>query len=385
MAHLTYIHHARLLTYDEGIESAAILIEGDRIRAIAPAEQLACPPGARRLDATGLMAVPGFIDLQFNGAFGQDFTADPHGIWPAAAQLPRYGTTTFLPTIITSPPEVVAAAQQAVVERPAGFVGAEPLGLHVEGPFLNPAKRGAHNPTYLRLPDMAVIADWSPERGVRLVTLAPELDGALDLVRVLTGRGVVVSAGHSMATHAEALAAFEAGVTYGTHLFNAMPPLDHREPGLVGALLADSHVTTGMIVDGIHIHPAMVALAYHCKGPAGVSLVTDAIAALGMPPGRYMLGDFEVIVDEVAARLADGRLAGSILSLDQAIRNLIAFGGCSIADAIAAVTTVPARLLGLTDRGRLASGCRADVVLLTPDLKVAKTLVGGQVAYAAIE
>jgi N-acetylglucosamine-6-phosphate deacetylase len=382
---MLYIHHATILTPGELIAEGAVLIDGDRIVAAGPAARIACPPGATVIDATGLLLAPGFIDLQINGAFGHDFTADPATIWAVGAGLPRYGVTAFLPTVITSPLETVAAAQAVVGQGPpAGYRGAAALGLHLEGPFLNPAKRGAHNPAHLRLPDLAAVADWAPERGVRLVTLAPELPGALAVVQALVARGVVVSAGHSMATAEEAQAGFAAGITYGTHLFNAMPPLDHRAPGLPGALLADPARTTGLIVDGIHLHPATVALAWQAKGPARFNLVTDAMGALGMPPGQYRLGDWEVIVDGRSARLADGRLAGSVLSLDEAVRNLIAFTGCPLEAALAAVTTVPAAVLGLQgQRGQVAPGYAADLVLLTADLQVQATVIAGEVVYTA--
>jgi len=335
------------------------------------------------IDATGLLLAPGFIDMQFNGGFGDDFTDDPTTIWRAAGLLPRYGVTAFLPTIITSSPEKVALGQQVVTRgRPAGFLGAEPLGLHVEGPFLNPQKKGAHNPAYLRPPTPDAVAGWSPDSGVRLVSLAPELPGALPVIRSLAERGVVVSTAHSLATYDEALAAFDAGARYGTHLFNAMPALGHRDPGLPGALLADDRVSVGIIADGVHVHPAMVGLVWRLLGPHRLNLVTDAMAALGMPPGVHRLGDYEVAVDATSARLADGTLAGSILSLDQAVRNLVAFTGCAVSDALATVTTTPARLLGLDrERGRVAPGAVADLVLLTPDLQVWMTLVRGEVAY----
>jgi N-acetylglucosamine-6-phosphate deacetylase len=184
-----------------------------------------------------------------------------------------------------------------------------------------------------------------------------------------------------MATFEEACAGLDAGITYGTHLFNAMPALDHRAPGLAGALLTDPRVTVGVIPDGVHLHPAVVKLIWQSKGPAGVNMVTDAMAALGMPPGQYNLGDFIVTVDGTSARLGDSRLAGSILSLDQALRNFIAFTGCSLSEALMTVTTTPARVLGLTDRGQIAPGFIADMVLLTPDLHIVKTFVGGQIGH----
>ena len=186
-----------------------------------------------------------------------------------------------------------------------------------------------------------------------------------------------------MASYAEASAGLDAGIRYGTHLFNAMPPMDHRAPGLVGALLTDARVTVGLIPDGIHLHASVVALAWKAKGPRRVNLVTDATAARGMPPGHYRLGNFEVMTDGASARLADGRLAGSVLSLDQAVRNLIAFTWCSLAEAIGTVTATPAALLGLLpERGRIAPGLLADLALWSPDLHVTATIVQGQEVYA---
>lgn len=190
-----------------------------------------------------------------------------------------------------------------------------------------------------------------------------------------------MSAGHSMATYDEASAAIDAGVTYATHLFNAMPPLAHRAPGLVAALLIDPRVVVGLIPDGIHLHPSVVKLIWQAKGAPGINLVTDAMAGLGMPPGRYNIGDFEAIVDDSSARLPNGRLAGSILCLDQAIRNFITFTGCSLSEAVSTVTSVPARVLGLSDRGHIAPGFIADLVLLTPDMKVKMTIVRGQIVH----
>ncbi len=377
------IQNATLYSPDQRIDNADVLVEAAQITQVGVRGQIDRPHTARVIDAAGLLLVPGFIDLQLNGAFGHDFTASPNTIWPVAAGLPRFGVTAFLPTIITSPPEAVAEAQRILtVQKPEGYQGAEPLGLHLEGPFLNPTKKGAHNPAYLRTPDRSLISDWTPEQGVRLVTLAPELPGALELVEQLTTRGVVVSAGHSLATFSQAQAGLNAGITYGTHLFNAMPPLGHRDPGLAGALLTHKPCVTGIIPDGIHTHPAVVDLIWEAKGRHGVNLVSDAMAALGMPPGQYHLNDFEVVVTESDARLADGTLAGSILPLDVALRNLINFTGCSLSDALAAITTTPATVLGIShQRGRVAPGLIADLVLLNQDVEVVFTITRGQITY----
>lgn len=382
---MLYIHNARLYTGRHIVDDGAVLIEDDRILAIGPTLSIACPPNAISLDAIGLWLAPGYIDVQLNGAFGMDFTADPDTIWAVAAHLPQFGVTAFLPTIVTSPLETVARAQAVLrAGPPPGFCGAWPVGLHLEGPFLNPAKRGAHNATHMRLPTLSdgAIAEWSRNDGISMVTLAPELPGASAMIRTLHEREVVVSAGHSLATYEEALTGLSAGLGYGTHLFNAMPTLEQRSPGLVGALLTDARVVVGIIPDGVHLHPGSVKLAWQAKGAAGVNVVTDAMAALGRPPGHYRLGDFDVTVDETSARLSDGRLAGSILSLDTAVRNLMAFTGCSAAEALATATTTPARLLGLADRGQLAPGFLADLVLLTPGLHVVKTIVAGKILYS---
>ena len=360
-------------------------IADGRIAAVTPASAvgsaaLGSPDPPSVVEGAGLLAAPGFIELQVNGGFGHDFTADPASIWTVGAALPRQGVTAFLPTIVTSPRETVEAARAAVLAGPpAGYLGAVPLGLHVEGPFISPERAGAHDPRLIRDPDPAFAAEWRPDGGVRIVTLAPERPGALEMIQELVGRGVVVSIGHTAATAGQARAAFDAGATAVTHLFNAMPGLDHRQPGPVGAALADPRVTVGLIADGLHVDPLVVGLAWRLAGPGRVSAVTDAIAALGRPPGRYPLGAVEVVVDASSARLADGRLAGSLLTLDRAIRNLRAFTGASIADAVGAVTTTPARLLGLAaTHGQLRPGVAADVVLLTRDLEVVATFVGGQ-------
>lgn len=288
------------------------------------------------------------LDLQVNGAGGFDLTEEPEALWRVGAVLPQFGVDAFVPTLV-SPALATVARAQRVLEAgpPRGYEGATPIGWHIEGPFISPLRSGAHDPLRLLLPDVAAVAGWSPASGIRIVTIAPELPGALDVVRALVDNGIVVSAGHSAATYDQAVAGFDAGISYVTHLFNAMAPLDHREPGLAGAALADDRVTVGLIVDGLHVHPAVVRLVRRAVGADRLVVVSDGIAALGMPPGAYRLAGRDVIVDESSARLPDGVLAGCVVGLDEAVRNLADAAGVPLADAARAATDVPRRLLGL--------------------------------------
>lgn len=358
----------------------SLLIAGDRIAALGP-EAGGVPP-VRRLDGNGLVAVPGFIELQLNGAFGHDFTSDPASMWQVGERLARHGVTTFLPTIVTSPRGSVETALDALTERPAEGPGAVPLGLHVEGPFLAPERAGAHDPALLRDPDLDEVQAWVRRGGVRILTLAPERPEALDAIRLVSERGIVAAVGHTDADAATAAAAVHAGARYATHLFNAMPPFTHRRPGAVGALLADARVTVGLILDRHHLDPIVVSLVERLAR-GRISLVSDAIAALGLADGTHRLGGQAVEVREGAVRLQNGTLAGSATPLDVCVRGFAAMTRAAD-EAVGAVTSVPARLLGLDDgRGTLRIGGRADVVLLDAELEVQATIVGGEVAYAA--
>ncbi len=336
------------------------------------------------VDVTGLRLVPGFIDLQVNGIAGIDLCSEPERIGEVARCLPRFGVTSFLPTIISSPPSAVARAlaemarlgSDRMVER-----GARPLGLHLEGPMLSPRRKGAHRPTLLRDPSAAMIDGWSADAGVAMVTLAPELDGADEVIALLRRNGVVVFAGHTNASADVIVAAVDVGIQGITHLFNAMPGLGHREPGPVGAAFTDRRITAGLIVDGVHVDPVAVAVAFRCLGPSRLALVSDAVAATAMPAGTYVLGGDELITDGVSVRLKDGTLAGSVLTLDAAVRNLASFVGCSFADAVRCATSTPARVLGRNDLGVLRPGALADVVALDDGGNVVVTIVGGVVVH----
>ena len=297
------------------------------------------------------MRMAGLVDLQVNGAAGIDLTAEPHRLWEVAAALPAYGVVAFVPTVITSDPAARAQALETLAAGPpAGWAGAEPLGLHFEGPMIAPTRKGAHPEHWLRPPSLDLVDGWSRESGVAMATIAPELPGALEVIERLTAQGVVVSVGHTAASAADVTAAVEAGARCVTHLGNAMPALLPREPGPVGAALGGTDLVAGLIVDGHHLDPLFVRAAWRALGPARFLSVSDTTAALGLPDGPARLGDQDVVVADGTVRLADGTLAGSAASLLDCLRVLIAQTGCSVADAVATATTTPLALLGLPPR-----------------------------------
>jgi N-acetylglucosamine-6-phosphate deacetylase len=334
------------------------------------------------VDVSGMYVAPGFIDLQLNGGWGHDFTSDPHSIGDVARQLPSTGVTAFLPTIVTAPATARWAALDSITAVPvdSGEPAATPLGLHFEGPAISPKRPGAHDPRWIGMPGKDEIDAWTHARGVAMVTLAPECDGAFDLITSLVAAGVAVSAGHSECSPAVFAAARRAGVGMVTHLFNAMAPFSHRDPGLVGSVLGGD-TFAGLICDGIHVDALAVKVAWRALGSQWTVLVTDAIAALGLDTAQTRLGDVVVSIDETGVRTADGVLAGSNLTLDRAVRNLVEYTGCSPAEAISTVTRNPASVLGIEDRGRIVVGARADIVVLDPSLHVMQTFVGGALAW----
>ncbi|MDR5709637.1 MAG: N-acetylglucosamine-6-phosphate deacetylase [Armatimonadota bacterium] len=341
------------------------------------------PPDADRIFPTGTL-VPGFVDLQLVGSFGVDLlTADEAQVEELSRRLAATGTTGFLATLVSAPMDRLHGALRTL--RRARPIGAVLLGVHLEGPVLNPARCGAHDPRHLRAPDdpevWRLIADALPD--LQMCTLAPELPGVEALIRWLVQEGVVVAIGHTDATYEEARRAL-AQARMATHLFNAMRGLHHREPGVVGAALEDPRCLVGLIPDGVHVHPAVIRLVYRLVGPDRVVLTTDACAAAGMPPGTYTLGGREVSVGaDGVPRLPDGKLAGSSLRMDQGIANLVRWG-IPLADAVRSAATIPARLLGLADRGAIAPGMRADLCVLDEDFRAVLTLVGGAVVHEAV-
>jgi N-acetylglucosamine-6-phosphate deacetylase len=335
-----------------------------------------------RVSAVGIMpagsrgtAVPGFVDLQVNGFAGVDFAAArPEDYGAVGIALAATGVVAYQPTLITLPEEQTLAALGVLAEyRP---VTAEPaiIGMHLEGPFLSPLRAGAHDPDSILDPDMELAERLLAVAPVTMMTLAPERPGAVELIELLMDRGVKVSCGHSDATAAKAHDAFDAGAAAVTHLFNAQRPFRHRDPGIAGAALSRSDVTASIIADGFHLADETIRLAM--AAPVSIALITDAMAAAAKPDGIYPLGDRTVTVKEGKAQLSDGTLAGSVLTMDAAVRNLVDLG-VSLADSVSAASTVPARALGRADLGRLTVGAAADIVLLSNDLGVERTLIAG--------
>ena len=329
------------------------------------------------IDADRLIVSPGLIDIQINGGFGRDFTQDPTTIWEVGERLPEVGVTAFVPTIVTSPAEVTDLALDVVANRkPPGYRGAEVLGLHFEGPWISAEMHGAHNPAHIDEPDNDRADRWADSGHVKIVTLAPEREGARIVIETLRTAGVVVSIGHTAADFATATDALSSGATLVTHLFNQMTPLGHREPGVVGAALLAARYCL-LIVDGLHIADGALEIAWQVLGPQRVILVTDAMAALGLGPGTYPLGDGPITVGPDGPRTDDGRLAGSVVTLPRAIRNLTLSTSASLAAALRTATANPADALGLIDHGDFRHGSQADITLLDDDLNVVSTLVAG--------
>ena len=332
-------------------------------------------------DHAGSLILPGFVDLQVNGAFGVDVASESSRLPELSEALLSTGTTSYLPTVISSPEDVYEEALPAIGSLDGS--GAEVLGVHLEGPFISMEKRGTHAAAHVAKPDAELLARLLDLGPVRMITLAPELEGAGRLISLAANRGVVVSAGHSDIAFEPAYDALDGQVAGVTHLFNAMSAMHHREPGLPGAAFAHPRAVCGLIADGLHVHPEMVGLAYRMLGPDRLCLVTDAIAATGMEDGEYRLATRTVYADGGVPRLGSGSIAGSVLTMREAFMNILAFTGCTVAEAVRMTSTSPAKLIGEGRRkGRLAPGYDADVTVLTPDLSVETVWRGGKLVYS---
>jgi N-acetylglucosamine-6-phosphate deacetylase len=372
-----------------GAIDGEVLIRDGRIAEVVPRGS-----GADAVELGERWLIPGFIDTHVHGGGGAQFnTDDPAEVTAVADFHARHGTTTLLATLVAAPPDELASALRAIRVGADRVRSARVAGSHLEGPFLNTARPGAMDPSHFLAPDPAVLdrllgaaardggcGGGGGGGGVRMITIAPELPGAIALIEAAVARGVVVSLGHTEGTYAETEAAARAGARSVTHLFNGMRPLHHRDPGVLGAALDLPQLSCELICDGVHVDPSSVRLAYRAKGPGAVRLITDAMAAAGMPDGAYRLGATEVAVRRgVASNPRTDAIAASTLTMDRAFANAIRFLGISVQDAVVLASTNPARLLGLSHRrGAIAPGMDADLVVLDRDLAPCATLVAGE-------
>ncbi len=376
----THVTGGKVILPGASVRTDLTIASGCIIR-IGPATDIASDDAV--IDASGMLVAPGLIDLQCNGAGGADVTNDAVAIETMSSVLPQFGVTNFLPTVVTS----TKTSRLSAIEAMAGFSesrgAAQPLGLHLEGPAISRDHVGAHDTAFLMSPLMLEdeILEWVRSGAVALVTLAPELDGAIAAIERLSSNGIAVFAGHTAMSPCDLERALAAGLRGVTHLFNAMAPFGHRRPGPIGAVLADNRVVASVICDGIHVDPVAVRVAWRSLGPERFLLVSDASAALGESHGPFKLGQRAAVLGETGVRTAEGVLAGSALALDQAVRNLIEFTGCTAIEAIGAATAVPADVLGRDDIGRIAIGARGDLALFDEQLRLRRTVVAGVTAW----
>jgi N-acetylglucosamine-6-phosphate deacetylase len=377
----------RLLTPTDVVEQPFVLIEHGRILEISSQTSHPIPASISVADLGDGIIAPGYIDLHIHGSAGFDVMDDSAEALLAIEQwLARHGVTGYFPTTVTASLDKTLHALErladAIEKRERNDVAektrSRALGIHLEGPFISHVRRGVHPPEHLLAPTLSLFDQfWQAARArIRMLTIAPELEGSPEVIAEATRCGVCVSLGHSDADFAAAERGIAAGARHATHTFNAMRPLDHRSPGILGAVLTDPRVSADIIADGVHLDPAIVKLFARTKGSQQTVLITDAISATGMPDGRYHLGSFDVEVRDGKC-MADGRLAGSVLTMDRAVRNLARFAEWDLPLAVAAASRNPARVAQIANKGVLEAGADADFVVLNAQGEVLQTFIGG--------
>jgi N-acetylglucosamine-6-phosphate deacetylase len=378
---------ATLFTPLERVEQPLLLVDDGTIVEVSSRAFGGAPKGGRLVDFGDGILAPGFIDIHIHGGAGHDVMESHPDALPAVERLlARHGVSSYFPTTVTAPVDTTLAALQRLADAIeaankgefSSELRARPLGIHLEGPFISHARRGVHPAKNLLPPTLNMFERfWQAARGhIRVMTIAPELEGAQEVIAEAARRGVCVSLGHSDADLNTTRAAVAAGARHATHTFNAMRPLKHRDPGILGEVLTDSRISADIIADGIHLDPAVVQLFLEAKGPHAAVLITDATAATGMPDGRYRLGSFDMELKDGKC-LADGKLAGSVLTMDRAVRNVMQFARWEMQPAVCLATLNPARVAGLAGRGELKTGAQADLVVLSPNGEVRNTILRG--------
>ncbi len=385
------IHASRVFTPHEDLAGRTILIEDSRIADIGRRDEVRVPAGAREIIAKDTIVAPGFVDVHIHGAGGHDvMEAGAEALKTITAVVARHGTTSLLATTVSAPADVTCRSLEGIAayiasadNRPAPGVSqaprAEILGMHLEGPFISHVRRGVHLESALAEPSVPLLEKFlaAADGHARILTVAPELPGALELIDRARRDGLVAAIGHTDATYEQAVAAIRRGASHAVHVFNAMRPFTHRDTGVIGAVLTHPEVTAEIIADGVHVDAPAIQILLASKGPSGVLLVSDGNAATGMPDGTYRLGTFEVSVTGGVARSMDGRLAGSTLTLDRAVRHAVSLG-VSPLEAVRMATLGPAQRLGIAQiKGVIAPGADADLVFLSPELHIKHVMARG--------
>lgn len=373
--------NVQLLLPDRIVPSATVWIRDGKIERIESTLPSAAGEQYERIDGRGQWLMPGMIDVHIHGANGFDMMDGTEtSIQAVSRACAATGSTSFLATSVSSAIEDLLNMIRSVKRVVGQEEGAKIAGIHLEGPYLNPKRKGMQNEQYLRHPDIGEMKEIFREAGslIKMITIAPELPGGMELISFLKKREVVIAVAHSDATYEEAKLAFTAGASHVTHCFNGMRPIHHRDPGLITAAFEEQHVSLQAIVDQVHLHPAIIRLMHRLKGAEGMVLITDALQAMGMGDGNYIFGGHQVTVSEGVARLEDGTLASSTVTMNEALR-LTVDTGISLTDAVQMASTTPANILGLRSKGKIEPGYDADLVLLDEQFRVVWTMIDGQI------
>ena len=379
------LHVGRAFTPTTELRDVGILIRDGVIESVGPRSSMSLPVGAEEINATDKIAAPGFIDVHIHGAGGHDvMEGSERALDVIASTIAAHGTTAFAATTVTADPNAICKSSEGIAhyitqQYARSRASAEVLGIHFEGPFISPIRRGVHPPEWIKLPSAELLEKFiaAAQGHALLMTIAPELLGAIPCIDAALEAGMIVGMGHTDATYEQARAGLARGAHHAIHTFNAMRPFSHRDAGVIGAVLTSPEISAELIADGVHVDETAMRILLQAKGASGVILITDGISATGMPDGKYVLGGFEVTVSGGVCRSAEGRLAGSTLTLDRALRNIVKLGN-SLGDTLRMLTLNPAKLLGIEHKkGTLHANADADVVLLNEALQVTQVFTRG--------